>query len=68
MKKYLRLTSTQLTVLSCHRDKPERAVLPVPHGVYRSLVIRGLLRPWHGGYELTPEGHDAISPLRWSKL
>jgi len=32
----------------------------LPHGVYRSLVMLGLLRPRHGGYLLTDEGDHLI--------
>jgi len=32
----------------------------VPHGVARSLVMRGFLRPRHGGYLLTEEGDHLI--------
>jgi hypothetical protein len=36
----------------------------VPHGVYRSLVIRGLLRPHPRGYAITDEGRSALTDLR----
>ncbi len=35
----------------------------VGHGIYRSLVIRGYLRPCRGGYELTPEGKALVARI-----
>ncbi len=67
--KYLPLTDMQRQVLACHalgRFGPD--TMKIPHGVYRSLVIRGLLRHGRKGYEITPEGREQISPTRWSKL
>ena len=32
-----------------------------PHGVYRSLVIRGMLQPKGDDYQITPEGRERIA-------
>lgn len=32
----------------------------IPHGVYRSLVMHGYLRHHPCGYEVTPEGREAL--------
>jgi hypothetical protein len=35
----------------------------LPHGVWRSLVIRGFLYRTKDGWEITPEGRAAIEPI-----
>lgn len=49
------LAGTTGTALNLERIK-------LPHGVVRSLVVRGLLR-WKAGqgYRITPEGHNALA-------
>lgn len=36
----------------------------IPHGVYRSLDIRGLLRSTPSGYELTDDGRAAAANIK----
>jgi hypothetical protein len=50
------LTATQIDALKRLND-----IEITPHGVYRSLVIRGYLRPVKMGYQLTPEGRAYIA-------
>lgn len=52
-----RLTEAQISVLKFHTLITGR-LETVPHGVYRSLIIRGYLRPHKLGYEITPEGYQ----------
>jgi len=70
--KYPPLTDMQRQVLACHAlGRFTRDTMKIPNGVYRSLVIRGLLRPCRGGYEITAAGRreiEKMSVTKWSKL
>ena len=52
----------QIALLSCN-SRPCSYPNVIPHGVYRSLVIRGLLMPHRDGYEITPEGREYLYDL-----
>lgn len=63
--KFKPLSEAQISVLKWHTT-PSHIPLDLPWGVYRSLIIRGYLRRYHGGYELTPEGRKRAYGLQWS--
>ncbi len=57
------LTATQLDALKWHTMYYSPSSM---HGVYRSLIIRGYLRPHKYGYELTPEGRKCVESVWWN--
>jgi hypothetical protein len=56
--KPLPLTSLERLVLAAAADVDFMYPGMVPHGVFRALVIRGLMQPYRGGYALTAEGRS----------
>jgi hypothetical protein len=63
----MRLTDLQCLVLTAASDvdwMPRTHT--IPHGVWRSLVMRGLLTPRGFGYGLTEEGRLAVETLHHS--
>lgn len=57
----IKLTPRQMLVLSSAVGLPTERKSSIPNGVYRSLIIRGLLAPHPCGYALTERGRDALS-------
>lgn len=56
-----KLSANQRIVLSAAIGTPLNPahIRNIPHGVFRSLIMRGLLR-WQSGYRITPEGKNLL--------
>jgi hypothetical protein len=60
----LRLSERQWLVLAlacAHQGGIISESNRMPHGVYRSLVIKGLLAPHRDGYSVTDQGRAAVA-------
>jgi len=55
------LSNRQKIVLLACNSRPCSFPEIIPYGVYRSLVLRGLLMPHRDGFEITPDGREYIN-------
>jgi hypothetical protein len=61
------LTALQQLVLAAAADVDFMYAGTIPHGVFRALIIRGLMESMHGGFALTDEGRLALDTLEHSQ-